>query len=243
MVMSRLLERVDRRTLLGALVFVASAGLLAAGLLSVLFAITDDPADLPNEGSLESILSDSIDPDDPSALPDNADLPPRIPPVRISIQRLHIEAPVIALGTDENRLPRVPQSAEEVAWYDFSSTPGAGNTVLSGHVDWQTQSGQPIPGVFYRLRELQVDDAIEVELEDGSTATYRVTGNVATAFDDPNVLKAIGPTSKDVVTLVTCGGTWFNDPSRAYGGSYSHRILVRAERAPELAGEADRASG
>lgn len=236
--MSRLIERLDRRMLVGALLVVASAGLLAAGVLSVLAALTDDPADLPHEGTLDSILSDSIDPDDPSALADDADLPPAVPPVRVMIQRLHIDAPVIVLGTDENRVPLVPQSGDEVAWYDFSSTPGAGNTVLSGHVDWQTRAGQPVPGVFYRLRELELDDVIEMTLEDGSTVRYRVTGNIATAFDDPNVLKAIGPTSKDVVTLVTCGGSWFNDPSRAYGGSYSHRILVRAERLPDLAADA-----
>ena len=224
--------------LLGAFVCVASVALLAAGILSVVSAITDDPADLPNEGDLDSILSDSIDPDDPSALPDGDDGLPVIRPVHLTIQRLHIDAPVIPLGTDENRLPLVPNSGDEVAWYDFSSTPGAGNTVLSGHVDWQTLDGQPIPGAFYRLRELQLDDEIIMDLEDGSTVRYRVTGNVAAEFDDPNVLKAIGPTSKDVVTLITCGGTWFNDPSRAYGGSYSHRVLVRAERMPDLAADA-----
>ena len=236
--MSRLLERLDRRVLLGAFVFVASAALLAAGVLSVLSAVTDDPVDLPHEGTLDSILSDSIDPDGTSALPDETEQLPAIPPVRVTIQRLHIDAPIIALGTDEDRVPLVPQSGDEVAWYTFSSAPGAGNTVLSGHVDWQTRDGQPIPGAFYRLRELQLGDEIDMLLEDGSTVRYRVTGNVAADFDDPNVLKAIGPTSKDVVTLITCGGTWFNDPSRAYGGSYSHRILVRAERMPGAVADA-----
>lgn len=237
--MNRLLERLDRRILLGALVCAASVALLAAGVLSVLSAITDDPADLPHEGTLDSILSDSIDPDDSSALPNGEDTLPAIPPVRVEIQRLHIDSPVIPLGTDENRFPQVPQSADEIAWYNFSAAPGAGNAVLSGHVDWQTRDGQPIPGAFYRLRELELGDVIVLDLEDGTTVRYRVTGNVAAEFDDPNVIKAIGPTSKDVVTLITCGGTWFNDPSRAYGGSYSHRILVRAERMPDLAADAD----
>lgn len=231
--MSRLLERLDRRVLLAALVFAASAALLVAGILSVLSAVTDNPVDLPHEGTLDSILSDSIDPDDPSALPDDTDLPPAVTPVRVVIQRLHIDAPIVQLGTDEESVPLVPESGDEVAWYEFSAAPGAGNTVLSGHVDWQTRDGQPIPGVFYRLRELQIGDQITLQLEDGATVTYRVTGNVATAFDDPNVGKALGPTTKDVVTLITCGGTWFNDPSRAYGGSYSHRVLVRAERMPD----------
>ena len=66
--MSRILERLDRRFAIGALVLAASVALLVAGLVSVLTALTDDPVNLPNEGSLESILEDSIDPDEASAL-------------------------------------------------------------------------------------------------------------------------------------------------------------------------------
>ncbi len=234
--MSRILERLDRRFAIGALVLVASVALLAAGLVSVLSALTDDPVDLPNEGSLESILEDSIDPDEPQALPDEDPGPPPVAPVRLSIPRLYVDAPVVTLGVREDRTPDVPNSGEEIAWYDFSASPGRGNNaVLSGHVDWQTRDGNPIPGVFYRLREVEIGDVIEIDLEDGSQLQYRVTGNVAAEFDDPNVLKAMGPTSKDVLTLVTCGGTWFNDSRAANGGNYSHRVVVRAERMPELA--------
>lgn len=234
--MSGFLQRFNRRTVLGASVLIASAGLLAAGVFSVISALTDDPVDLPSEGSLDSILSDSIDPDDPSALPSGDDGPPPIPPVRVSIPKLYVDAPVVALGTDDQQIPEVPDAGDEVAWYTFSATPGRGNAVFSGHVDWQTLGGQPIPGVFYRIRELQIGDTIELTLEDGARMTYRVTGNVAAEFDDPDILKAMGPASKDVVTLVTCGGTWFNDRSRPFGGTYSHRILVRAERVPDVAG-------
>lgn len=233
--MLRIADRFDRRLLVGVVILIASAALLAAGLFSVLSALTDDPVDLPSEGSLDDILADSISSDDPSALPDNDNRPPAIPPVGITIPRLHIDAPVVAMGTDANRIPQVPASAEEVAWYTFSSAPGRGNAVLSGHVDWQTLQGQPIPGVFYRLRELEIGDTIEVALQNGETITYRVTGNVAAEFNDQGVIEAMGPTSNDVVTLITCGGSWFNDPSRAFGGNYSHRIVVRAERIQDAA--------
>jgi len=234
--MSRILERLDRRFAIGALVLAASVALLVAGLVSVLTALTDDPVNLPNEGSLESILEDSIDPDEASALAVEDAGPPPATPVRLSIPRLYVDAPVITLGVDEDRIPRVPETGAEVAWYDFSALPGNdNNAVLSGHVDWQTRGGQPIPGVFYRLREAEIGDVIRIDLEDGSALQYRVTGNVAAEFDDPDVLTAMGPASKDVLTLVTCGGTWFNDRSAAFGGNYSHRIVVRAERMPELA--------
>lgn len=39
-------------------------------------------------------------------------------------------------------------------------------------------------------------------------------------------------TTKDVITLITCGGAWESDPEARYGGNYSHRIVVRAENVP-----------
>jgi LPXTG-site transpeptidase (sortase) family protein len=234
-----MLERLDRRFAVGALVLLASVALLVAGLVSVLSALTDDPVDLPNEGSLESILADSIDPDEASALPSEDSGPPLVAPVRLSIPRLYVDAPVVTLGVTEDRSPDVPDTGEEIAWYDFSASPGRGdNAVLSGHVDWQTRNGDPIPGVFYRLRETEIGDVIEIDLDDGSQLQYRVTGNVAAEFDDPNVVKAMGPASKDVLTLVTCGGTWFNDSRSANGGNYSHRVVVRAELMPDVASAA-----
>jgi LPXTG-site transpeptidase (sortase) family protein len=139
---------------------------------------------------------------------------------------------VVTLGLEEGtNNPQVPERPDQVAWYDFSPPPGlANNAVFSGHVDWQTHTGQPIAAVFYRLRELQIGDPITVTLEDGTNIEYRVTGNVATDYDDANVSRAMNWTTKDVITLITCGGTWVNDPSKENGGNYTHRIIVRAER-------------
>jgi sortase (surface protein transpeptidase) len=80
------------------------------------------------------------------------------------------------------------------------------------------------------LRELKIGDEIDITLHTGDTIRYKVTGNVATAYSDPNVGKAMGSTTKDVVTLITCGGSWVNNPSEENGGNYSHRVIVRAER-------------
>ena len=56
---------------------------------------------------------------------------------------------------------------------------------------------------------------------------------MAIPYDDPAVLKAMEGTAKDVITLITCGGTWKWDRGARFGGNYSHRIIVRAERVPE----------
>jgi len=228
------LRRPSRRLSIGGVVLVASAALLGVGLFSIFAAISDD--DLPSEGSLEEIiaqneagyanLSATATAVPPEAVP---------PPVTMLIPRLQIEAPVLALGLDEQNYPQVPNDPDHVAWYTFTAVPGqAGNAVFSGHVDWISR-GKGIPGVFYRLRELELGDPIVVRREDGVEIQYRVIGNVAVEYNDPNVLKVMDRASKDVLTLITCGGTWLRDYRAPQGGSYSHRIIVRAERVQEAA--------
>jgi LPXTG-site transpeptidase (sortase) family protein len=232
---------VDRRLALGAGLCVLSLAFIAVGLFAVVSALTDDPVQLPSEGSIEDILqegdAESVPPDgDISIIDPGAPPPPTGPaPVRMGIPALSIDAPVSAMGFEPGTdIPAVPERAELVAWYTFSAAPAVGNNaVFTGHVDWQTRTGAPIPGVFYRLRELRIGDVITVALENGTSAQYRVTGNVATKYDDPNVIGVMRLTNKDVITLITCGGSWINDPSKDNGGNYSHRIIVRAERVTE----------
>jgi len=230
------LRAMDRRLAVTGLVMAASALLLIVGLLSVFLAIGDDNVDLPNEGSLEEILSEQA-PDAGEEAPPLLEGPP---PVRISIPRIFVDdAEVVTLGLNRDNIPEVPKRGDQVAWYDFSAPPGLGsNAVFAAHVDWYYLGGQPGPAVFYRLRELEIGDEITVELEDGSELTYRVTGNVATAWDDPNVVRVMQGTSEDLITLITCGGSWIKDFSYPEGGNYSHRIIVRAERVRDLAAPA-----
>lgn len=227
------LTSLDRRLAIAGLVVFASALLLAAGLVSILVALNDDNVDLPSEGSLEEILQEH-------ELPQTSDAP-RVneldgpPPIRISIPSVGVDAPVTAMGLDSRKYPEVPKSGSEVAWYTFSAPPGQGNNaVFSGHVDWYYW-GMPGEGVFYHLRELQIGDDISLDLEDGSQIRYTVTANVAVLYDDPNVIDVMDPTSRDVITLITCGGTWQRDYSDPNGGNYSHRVIVRAERVLDLA--------
>jgi LPXTG-site transpeptidase (sortase) family protein len=209
----------------------ASLALLAVASVSILAALNSDGANLPEEGSLQEILGENAPAAEPGAA-NTLDLGPLpAPPSRLAIPRLYIDAPIITMGLDADGNPQVPERPDQVAWYNWAAAPGQrSNAVLAGHVDWQTQSRQPIPGVFYHLRELDLGDKITITLEDGTKLDYRVTGNVATAYEDPNISKAMSHTSKEVVTLITCGGTWVKTGQGPYGGSYSHRVLVRAER-------------
>jgi LPXTG-site transpeptidase (sortase) family protein len=231
------LRTIDRRLAVTGLVMTASALLLIIGLLSIFLAINDDNVDLPNEGSIEEIL-DEHGSEAGEAATDSALEGPQ--PVRMSVPRIFVDdAPIVALGLNEDRYPEVPKRGDEVAWYTFSAPPGLGsNAVFAAHVDWYYLGGRPGPAVFYRLRELEIGDEITLELEDGNKLTYRVTGNVATAWDDPNVVRVMDGTSEDVITLMTCGGVWIKDFRYPEGGNYSHRIIVRAERVRNLAAPA-----
>ena len=231
--MRQRLAKIDRHLTITGLVVLASGLLLIIGLVSIFTALNDDSVDLPSEGSLEEILQEH-EPAEASEAP--APSEPDAPrPIRISISRIGIDAPVVVMGLDSHNYPQVPNSGSEVAWYTFSPPPGSGsNAVFSGHVDWYYWS-LPGEGVFYHLRELHIGDEISLELDDGSQLRYMVTGNVAVAYDDPNVVKVMDPTSRDVITLITCGGTWLRDYSNPTGGNYSHRVIVRAERMLDLA--------
>lgn len=205
--------------------------LLIAGVLGILVAASGTNVNLPREGSIDDIVAEATN-QASEDIPAEAVVSRGPLPVRFAIPALYIDAPVITETLGEDAIPRVPGRPDQVAWYDFSASPGLNsNAVFSGHVDWQTRDGVPIPGVFYRLREMKIGDIVEVTLEDGASLTYRVTGNVATPYDDPNVVRVMNPTDRDVITIITCGGSWLSSSRSANGGSYSHRIIVRAERA------------
>jgi LPXTG-site transpeptidase (sortase) family protein len=233
--MLKRLFSIDRRLTIAGLVMIASGLLLVVGLVSTIAALTDDNVDLPAEGSLDQILEEhepAAGSEQPAASEDEGPAP-----VRMRIARISVDAPVVTMGLDASRYPEVPNSGHEVAWYNFAAAPGRGsNAVFSGHVDWYYLD-TPVEGVFYHLRELEIGDEIALDLKDGSSLVYRVTGNVAVAYDDANVVEVMEPTNKDVLTLITCGGTWAQNYSNPNGGSYSHRVIVRAERVAGLASD------
>src|SRR3989304_4280676 len=149
------ISKIDRRLAVTGLVLLASTALLLVGLVSILVARGDDNVDLPNEGSLEQILSESS----PSGASEDGQ-PEGPAPRRIAIPKIGVDATVLALGRDPENNPGVPDSGRDVAWYTFSAPPGRGsNAVFSGHVDWYYW-GEPGEGIFYHLRELQIGDEI-----------------------------------------------------------------------------------
>lgn len=146
------------------------------------------------------------------------------PIARIAIPKFEIDAPVVVRGVDANRVMETPDGPTDVAWYDFSERPGYGsNAVFSGHVDWYTG----VAGVFYHLKDLVEGDIIEVRLTEGTVYQYRVVTRqqVGAEPTEEELAQIVGRTPGEVVTLITCGGTFNQDTHQ-----YDHRTIVRAER-------------
>jgi LPXTG-site transpeptidase (sortase) family protein len=145
----------------------------------------------------------------------------RIRPERLLISAIGVDAPLTRRGVDGDGAMQLPNGPEDVAWYEFTGSPSEGsNVVLSGHLDYRGYG----PAVFYRLRELNTGDIVELRTVDGSLHRYAVSASVTYDGAGAPVSDIIGPTSREVVTLITCGGT-FNGPPLGY----SHRLVVRAE--------------
>jgi LPXTG-site transpeptidase (sortase) family protein len=143
-------------------------------------------------------------------------------PARLLIPKIGVDAPVTPKGLRPDGFMDTPNGPEDVAWYVLSARPGmGGNAVLSGHLDYHDYGA----AVFWRLKELQQGDLVEVRLDDGSVLRYQVSLKLSYDARTAPVQEIIGPTGKEVVTLITCGGT-FDSESR----NYSHRLVVRADR-------------
>lgn len=150
-------------------------------------------------------------------------------PYRFVFDRLGVDAPVETYGLDENAIPVVPtgdNAGDIVAWYDFSARPGTGNAVFAGHVTWYGEA------VFFDLKTSSPGDLVKLRGQDGTELVYSVTWVESVDPDDPESIKVMFPTDppSDVVTIITCDGAFQDTDDPVFGGEYSRRLVVRAER-------------
>ncbi len=205
---------------------IMGAGAVSLAAAAVLFALTlsgvlDDGDPYSGPDTITGPIGDIRDVMTPYPTATPAPVPPSEAPVqRILIPKFDVDAPVVVRGVDTNGVMETPDGAWDVAWYDFSARPGFGsNAVFSAHVDYINVG----PAVFWNLRNLEENDIVEVRLEDGTTYRYEVFSKNQIYAADADVQEIVGSTPREVVTLITCGGT-FRD------GQYDQRVIVRAER-------------
>lgn len=213
---------------LGAALFAVGAVILSFGLIAYFDQNDGGPVKASESLSAQNLGHMPAVPYDPPTTPTPEPTPePVAHPVRMVIEKIGVDAPVVEMGVDDQGIPRVPLNGQDVAWYDFSSPPGAGsNAVFAGHINWEGA-----PGSFSSLNQLGAGDTVRLYSEDGHEYMYKVTANFAVDPYAEDSLEVMAATPTDIVTLITCGGTWVPDPSERFGGSYTNRTIVQAELA------------
>ncbi len=158
--------------------------------------------------------------------PSNAE-PARLAPLRVRVPSIGVDAPVVPVGILPGDVMEIPEDVRDLGWYDpdgIGVAPGLpGTAVLAGHVDSRAQGR----GALYELRELAVGDLVEIDLEDGSVQTWRVTAVTQypkATLPYAEVFTWAGPAR---LALITCGGE-FDRTAR----SYLDNIVAYAEPVP-----------
>ncbi|MCC3266292.1 sortase domain-bontaining protein [Arthrobacter gengyunqii] len=132
--------------------------------------------------------------------------------------------PSVAAGSDlmqvglrEDGTLEVPPGnpGAPAAWYRDSPKPGdPGPAVILGHVNADDGG----PGVFANLRELQPNDEIQVQREDGSTAVFTVLYGEQYPKDTFPTEKVYGNTDGPELRLITCDG--YDPQTGTFGDNY-----------------------
>lgn len=144
-------------------------------------------------------------------------------PVRLTIPRLKVNAPVEAVGLAPDGTVQTPALDETnmTGWYKNGPTPGqVGPAVILGHVD----TAKTGPSVFFKLRQLKAGDSVSVKRKDGSTATFAVQKLQDVSKKQFPTKKVYGDLSYSGLRLITCGGAF--DKAK---GSYENNIIVFAK--------------
>lgn len=208
--------------IVGPAAFLLGVVLVASGLLVLR---SGDDGTTGESGS--TLVAGTAYPVPPWMVEGTSYLVPPSPPsagFRLVIDSIGVNALVVRLGLDPDNVPQVPYNGAKVAWYDFTAKPATGgNAVMSGHVRWAGE-----PGVFADLDELEAGDIIRVKWRNGGESVYEVSVNRMIDADHPDALWVMEPTNQDIITLITCAGTFVPDADNPLGGDFTHRAVVQA---------------
>jgi sortase A len=139
-------------------------------------------------------------------------------PVRLRIDAIDLDAPIIPVGINEKGEMDVPDSAQVAGWYEKGPLPGQdGSAVIAGHLD--TWIGTA--GLFNRLHELKTGDVIEVTDAAGNVTLFEVLRTRAYPLSQAPEEIVFSDAAVPQLNLITCAG------SRTWDG-YTDRLVVYA---------------
>src|SRR5262249_16151333 len=79
----------------------------------------------------------AFSPDEPDDDEPLATGPWGVPPVKLSMPSLGVEAPIVPVGLEHDGSMAAPCAPDTVAWYERGPGMGVtGNVVLAGHINW-----------------------------------------------------------------------------------------------------------
>ncbi|MGY1663540.1 class F sortase [Geodermatophilus sp. SYSU D00705] len=150
-----------------------------------------------------------------------ATVPAAPPPVALVVPDVGIEAPVDAVGVDDDGRMHLPRDVDRVGWYRFGPAPGAGGSaVIAGHVDDLEQG----LGVLAPLRTTAVGADVLVTDAAGAVTRWRVVSRETVqkqALPLDRLFTRDGPAR---LVLITCGGPFLPELR-----GYRDNVVVVAE--------------
>ncbi|MGI2329093.1 class F sortase [Planococcus sp. YIM B11945] len=155
----------------------------------------------------------------PAENPINALKRDGIKPDTLSIPAIGVEAKVLHLGVTDNGEMDVPNTIDDVSWFEPGYKPGEnGRAAIAGHVD-----GRNGPAIFWDLAKLEAGDEILIEGEK-EQLRFNVYAMESVALDLADIDSIFGYRSTPELILITCSGDYNHDR-----GTREERLIVYAK--------------
>jgi hypothetical protein len=147
---------------------------------------------------------------------------PVVPPVRLAVPGLDIDAPLDPVGVEPDGAMTLPDDVDRAGWYRFGPAPGAatGTAVLAGHVDDQDQG----LGALAPLRAVEPGTEVLVTDAAGAGTRWRVVSRELVDKQAVPLAELFRRTGPPLLVLLTCGGP-YDEAQR----SYRDNVVVVAE--------------
>ncbi|MFB9929161.1 class F sortase [Amycolatopsis halotolerans] len=142
-------------------------------------------------------------------------------PTSVEIPKIGAKSTLITVLPNKDGQISVPsvKNPMQAAWYRLSPVPGdVGPAIVLGHVD-----GDHKPGIFYKLKDVNPGDEVDVERSDGKKLKFVVDRKEQVPKDTFPTQAVFGNTDKPQLRIITCGGVFDHAEH-----SYKDNIVVYA---------------
>lgn len=170
------------------------------------------PATGPDRGDLSAADDDAGAAAAPAAEPGV--------PVRVRAGAIGLDAPIDAVGLEDDGTMEIPDAVDRVGWYEPGVRPGQdGSAVLAGHVDSRTE-GQ---GALFELRRLEPGDVLHLTDDAGAVQRFDVVARTTHPRDELPIDELFRWEGPRQLQIITCGGAF--DPA---AGGYADNVVITA---------------